>query len=266
VSVPTSGSWSYSSGVEPGFQAISANGINTPDGRHFEASQVSIFEPSLSPHFVQYNTGLIDFTGYDTLDFTVSGQVGPGGIHIAWQILSGSDVISTGTDGGVINVNQLALPFTDPMVSMILFANHFDPGGKLQVSGFSTFTVDLHAYSTAVAPVPAPATLPLFATGLGLMGWFAWRRKRSIKAYGLIAAALGCLIGTPASATIIAANKGVLLTGDLLAFNFTDMPDVGGPPDGMVYPGGGFMELTGTGFGNGLHVSLFEDLDATGGT
>ena len=30
----------------------------------------------------------------------------------------------------------------------------------------------------APAPVPAPATLPLFATGLGMFGWFGWRRRR----------------------------------------------------------------------------------------
>ena len=27
--------------------------------------------------------------------------------------------------------------------------------------------------------VPTPATLPLFATGLGVMGLFAWRKKRA---------------------------------------------------------------------------------------
>jgi hypothetical protein len=30
------------------------------------------------------------------------------------------------------------------------------------------------------AAVPCPATLPLFATGLGLMAWFAWRRRTNI--------------------------------------------------------------------------------------
>ena len=29
-----------------------------------------------------------------------------------------------------------------------------------------------------VAPVPLPATLPLFATGLGVLGWLGFRRKR----------------------------------------------------------------------------------------
>ena len=29
-----------------------------------------------------------------------------------------------------------------------------------------------------IASVPAPAALPLFATGLGLLGWLGFRRKR----------------------------------------------------------------------------------------
>jgi hypothetical protein len=75
------------------------------------------------------------------------------------------------TDGGVINVNQLALPFTDPAISLLLFSN--------SAVGYTEFAADLRAYATAVAPVPAPATLPLFATGLGLMALFARRKKRT---------------------------------------------------------------------------------------
>jgi hypothetical protein len=31
---------------------------------------------------------------------------------------------------------------------------------------------------TAVAATPLPAALPLFATGVGALGLFGWRRKR----------------------------------------------------------------------------------------
>ena len=30
--------------------------------------------------------------------------------------------------------------------------------------------------------LPEPTSLPLFATGLGLMGWLAWRRRRGLAA------------------------------------------------------------------------------------
>ena len=39
--------------------------------------------------------------------------------------------------------------------------------------------VSLDNLMFSVSEVPVPATLPLFATGLGLVGWFAWRRKRA---------------------------------------------------------------------------------------
>jgi hypothetical protein len=34
----------------------------------------------------------------------------------------------------------------------------------------------------AIAPTPIPATLPLFATGLGGLGLLGWRRKRKAQA------------------------------------------------------------------------------------
>lgn len=153
ISVPTSGSWSYEL-----LGAYWATGTNSVDGFHFDTRASTE---------VEYITGTYNFAGFDTLDFTVKGRVVSG--HIFWQLMSGSDVLTTGTDGGVINVNQLALPFTDPAVSLLLVSSAFG----------AEFAVDLHAYSTAVAPVPAPATLPLFATGLGLMALFARRRDRS---------------------------------------------------------------------------------------
>ena len=33
-----------------------------------------------------------------------------------------------------------------------------------------------------VSPIPLPAALPLFGTGLGIMGFIGWRRKRRIAA------------------------------------------------------------------------------------
>jgi hypothetical protein len=38
---------------------------------------------------------------------------------------------------------------------------------------------DLEAVTPPQNPVPLPAALPLFATGLGALGWFGWRRKRT---------------------------------------------------------------------------------------
>ncbi len=39
-----------------------------------------------------------------------------------------------------------------------------------------------NAQIASVATTPLPAALPLFATGLGLMGLLGWRRKRKASA------------------------------------------------------------------------------------
>jgi hypothetical protein len=54
------------------------------------------------------------------------------------------------------------------------------PGlNTLSVSGVDVSGVAQYAVGElAPAPTPLPAALPLFATGLGAMGLFGWRRKR----------------------------------------------------------------------------------------
>jgi hypothetical protein len=42
----------------------------------------------------------------------------------------------------------------------------------------ATAQVNLDNVSFTVSPTPLPAALPLFATGLGVLGLFGWRRKR----------------------------------------------------------------------------------------
>jgi hypothetical protein len=166
ISVPTSGSWSYSSSnTDPGFFSVSANGTSFPNGFHFTAGQSSDFPPLGVPFLtVQYMTGTFNFAGFSTLNLDVTGQVG-GAVHIAWQVFSGSNLVSSGTDGGVINIHALNIPLPNPAVTVILSSNH-------SVAGFSQFTADLVA-------VPAPPALPLFATGLGMLGWLARRRRCS---------------------------------------------------------------------------------------
>ena len=45
-------------------------------------------------------------------------------------------------------------------------------------SGDSSIQLAWYGPYDYVAPTPLPAALPLFATGLGVMGLFGWRRKR----------------------------------------------------------------------------------------
>jgi hypothetical protein len=51
--------------------------------------------------------------------------------------------------------------------------------GLLDFSGGDVVRTAVFTYETVVAPVPLPASLPLLAGGLGLMGYFGSRRKNS---------------------------------------------------------------------------------------
>jgi len=62
-----------------------------------------------------------------------------------------------------IEINTVGLDATD---------NYYDLTGTLVSSGGA------FAGPTYVAATPLPATLPLFATGVGALGLFGWRRKR----------------------------------------------------------------------------------------
>jgi len=69
--------------------------------------------------------------------------------------------------------NTTYLSTTDGGVS-----SGFYPG----IPGTLTVT-DASSPEDPLSPVPLPATLPLFASGLGALGLLGWRRKKKAAAY-----------------------------------------------------------------------------------
>lgn len=57
-----------------------------------------------------------------------------------------------------------------------IFSRRFSAGGGNSNVGLVT------GFNDPLAPVPLPAALPLFASGLGLISFAAWRRKRMLEA------------------------------------------------------------------------------------
>ena len=71
---------------------------------------------------------------------------------------NGYSIAFVGGTGGMSYMVQLQLVTDD------------DPSNDISVTGV--------ALGTVVSTTPLPATLPLFATGFGVLGLFNWRRKR----------------------------------------------------------------------------------------
>jgi hypothetical protein len=124
-------------------------------------------------------------------------------------VLAGNDLIGTGTklefdfadttsgaSAGEFEIHQpppVGVCFPCNNVYFFSLGAPVDPGLFLLLGGFSAEAqyqdgkryADLETIGTAATPLPA--ALPLFATGLGAMGLFGWRRKR--KAAASLAAA-----------------------------------------------------------------------------
>jgi hypothetical protein len=81
---------------------------------------------------------------------------------------------------GNITTNSLTFlgsAFVQPGNANLTLPTIFDPGSPPSAARYFGGNVQF-ADATAV---PVPAALPLFASGLGLMGIFGWRRKRKFK-------------------------------------------------------------------------------------
>ena len=103
-------------------------------------------------------------------------------------------------EGGLLDFYDNTTDFTDIDISGVGdFSSGSAPGpspDNLAVHSFFDVFVEItippgtYQYSTPLYPeqtgtlnvTPVPAALPLFATGLGALGLFGWRRRRKIEA------------------------------------------------------------------------------------
>lgn len=78
------------------------------------------------------------------------------------------------------DLNELNL-FMESSSGLVFAGAHLSVQDILN-NTFTTVTDDSSPVFTEVATTPLPAALPLFATGIGAMGLFGWRRKRKAAA------------------------------------------------------------------------------------
>ena len=148
--------------------------------------------------------------GWDySADFGTDAGTASGSFVYDTVALSFSDVMFTTTGGTVIGAQSFSLvlafnsstlqildPTTgpdfssDPLLQIVVITDYSDPLAILNVSRFAfcaNFScsgtqggVFLNSLSSDLSiAAPEPSTLALFATGLALLGFLGWRRRRS---------------------------------------------------------------------------------------
>src|SRR5262249_7994177 len=103
------------------------------------------------------------FNGLGDLTISLFGAAGPGSPFVQITIGGGTDPVNGLADEGFLG-------FRDT-VNLIYGFTWLATGGDQKNTGFTAIEVPAPA-------TPLPAALPLFATGLGALGFLGWRRKR----------------------------------------------------------------------------------------
>jgi hypothetical protein len=106
----------------------------------------------------------------DLLDNTALGK---GFDSAAFQLSLNGSILESQTFSDLASAQAF---FSNNLFDILLVAgpNNVQLSFNEMMSGSEGFSFDY----AAIAPVPLPAALPLFATGLGVIGLLGWRRKR----------------------------------------------------------------------------------------
>lgn len=151
--------------------------INALDGGVFGGSSGHV--EYHSPLYTFAPGDIVDFGSVTLSPFRVSGQ-GFSSIYIGQYDFSFGAIGPVFPDLVCHLCSGVELP--DPQTYALLFTL---PSNSSQIqigfAGGGTFQTPVGFQYTPPSPIPLPGALPLFATVLGLAGWFAWRRKPMIQ-------------------------------------------------------------------------------------
>ena len=138
---------------------------------------------------IAFNTS-VTLTGVGTLFASAHEDFGPGFSTVSAVASASNIAFLLSVDGGAFNPIDFGLANS---MSLALIGTTF---AFEQAQGSPSYYVSALSYATCGGPTgcapppsttPLPATLPLFATGLGGLGLFGWRRKRKNKTAAAVA-------------------------------------------------------------------------------
>ena len=150
-----------------GFYRVRGSTIGASLGDYFDANSVLA-----SMQTAAMQAGILGI-------FNGPGANGTGGVGLTytggvWDPL-GTTTLSSATDAYA----AVAIVWDSAVLSSIVFNN---PNCCSTFANSSTLQSVANNPQLAPTPTPLPATLPLFASGLGALGLLGWRRKRKAKA------------------------------------------------------------------------------------
>ena len=99
----------------------------------------------------------------------------PGFLPFAFQTIDSGGGVA-GNAGGFFISPRLRIAFAQ--VSPETAYAFFDDGGAGPDRDYDDMVVKIVLRTAQIGETPIPATLPLFATGLGALGLLTWRGKR----------------------------------------------------------------------------------------
>jgi hypothetical protein len=163
--------------------------ILDPNGIAIYSSPTSIWNIQIGSYVTSAVGGALvmhnNFLGHDVFDGSVFASPGNSfgtfapGSAVNGVPLFGAQFLMTDSTGSLWNDLSLPTATFTGFDQTLLMLDFFVPGGPfgsdLQVkANIYRFTIE----PTAVTETPLPAALPLFVTGLGVLGWAARRRNR----------------------------------------------------------------------------------------
>jgi hypothetical protein len=139
------------------------------------------FDPTLT--YTDSTTGITLNSLNISLVSALSFDYSPNSYTIGATTFGAGELVVGGVESGACCIT---LPSTDPdfylQILTVTTTPAFNQLGYLTADGSYFYSaIGTSGGSVTVTPVsttPLPAALPLFATGLGAMGLFGWRRKR----------------------------------------------------------------------------------------